>query len=275
MPWYENRSGEQLWYEDVGAGRPVVLLHGWCMSSAVWKFQYEGLAAAMRLLAPDLRGHGRSRQIAAGLTFNTFVNDLIDFCEVLKLGEVVLVGWSMGGQIALQACAEYPDRFAGLALVSATPCFTAADDFPFGLAANEAIGMRLKVQRNTRRALDGFYTRLFAAGELESHAGAAEIRQLLTDIATPETFAVLDALESLTLTDMRHLLSEISAPTLIINGAQDRICLPQASRYLKEHIDNAGQTVFSQCGHAPFLTYSRQFNGEISRFLRGVCEQNA
>lgn len=275
MPWYENRRGEELWYEDEGVGRPVVLVHGWCMSSAVWKYQFDGLAASMRLLAPDLRGHGRSRGIADGLSFDAFAEDLLDLFDALDLADAVVVGWSMGAQIALQACAELSSKLAGMALVSATPSFTASADFPYGLASNEADGMRVKVQRNTQRALDGFHTRLFAEHELESHSLAADIKRLLASIPSPDTAAVLGALDALAKTDMRHLLAAIAVPTLVINGGEDRICLPEASCYLKEHIPGAVQTVFKDSGHAPFLTRSDEFNAEIAGFTRSVREQNA
>lgn len=275
MPWYQNRIGEQLWYEDGGAGCPVVLLHGWCMSSAVWKYQFAGLAGSMRLLAPDLRGHGRSREISGGLDFDGFARDLADLFEALGLAKAILVGWSMGAQIALQAYAELSNRLAGLVLVSATPSFTASADFPHALAGKEASGMRLKVQRNTQRALNGFYSRLFAEGELEGHPSAAEITQQLSSITSPDTAAVLDALDALARTDMRHLLEAIAVPALILNGAEDRICLPEASSYLKAHISGAAQVVFPLCGHAPFLTQSDRFNAEITRFARSVREQNA
>ena len=272
MPWYESRSGNQLWYEERGEGAPIVLLHGWCMSSAVWKYQLEELAASYRVLAPDLRGHGRSRSPSEILDFGGFAVDLIDLFDFLGLSGVVLVGWSMGAQIALQACAGLSDRLAALVLVSATPCFTASADFPHALSDKEASGMRLKVQRNTRRALDGFYTRLFAEGELESHSRAAEITHLLSSIESPDTVAVLDSLDALTSADMRPLLAAITAPTLIVNGERDRICLPAASHYLKTHIQGAEQKVFPRCGHAPFLTYSDQFNAEIIRFIRSISE---
>lgn len=275
MPWYLNRRGEQLWYGEQGAGCPVVLLHGWCMSSEVWKYQFDALSSSMRLIAPDLRGHGRSRGVSSGLNFESFAADLVDLCAALDLTKVLLVGWSMGAQIALQSYARLTDRLTGMVLVSATPRFTASDDFPHALACNEANGMRLKVQRNAQRALEGFYSRLFAEGELDGHPSGAEIKQLLSSIPSPDTDAMLEALEALARGDMRDLLAAIAIPTLIMNGAQDRICLPQASHYLKEHIPGAGQIVFHDCGHAPFLTQSHQFNDGITGFARSVCEQNA
>lgn len=275
MPCHLNRRGESLWYEDEGAGFPVVLLHGWCMSSVVWKYQFDGLADSMRLLAPDLRGHGRSREISGHLDFDNLAEDLVDLLDCLDLSQVVLVGWSMGAQIALQSSAALSGRLAGIVLVSATPRFTASEDFPHALAANEAAGMRIKVQRNTQRALDGFYTRLFAEGELENQAFESEIKRLLSTIPLPDTATVLDALDALSRADMRHLLTAITIPTLIVNGAQDRICLPEASCYLKANISDAEQIVFPCCGHAPFLSYSHQFNTEIIRFTGSVSGQNA
>jgi len=275
MPWYLNRRGEEIWYEDAGSGLPVVLLHGWCMSSAVWKYQFDGLASSMRLLAPDLRGHGRSRAISSGLDFETFAEDLVDLFDALALAKAVLIGWSMGAQIAIKSSAELSGRLAGIVLLSATPCFTASADFPYGVAANEAGGMRLKVQRNTQRAVDGFYARLFASDELENSSSAAEIHQLLSTISPPETAAALAALDALAGTDLRHLLATITVPTLILNGALDKICLPQASYYLKTRIPHARQVLFRECGHALFLTRSDVFNTEIIEFVRSVSEHDA
>lgn len=275
MPWFENRRGEQLWYEDNGSGIPLVLLHGWCMSSAIWKYQFDALASSFRLIAPDLSGHGCSRGMHAKMDFDGFSEDLIDLFDTMEIKKAILVGWSMGGQIAIKTSLRLSDRLAGLVLVSSTPCFTASADFLFGLASNEATGMRLKLQRNQQRARDGFYTRLFADGELEENLLAADIRELLATIVLPDSKAALDALDSLASTDMRHLLAGVDVPTIVINGSEDRICLPDASRYLKEHIAGATQRVFDSCGHAPFLTQHTKFNNEIIEFAGRVCEQNA
>lgn len=282
MPWYPNRNGDRLWYEDAGDGCPIVLLHGWCMSSAVWKYQLGGLVApgfaplspSLRMLAPDLRGHGLSQPVSGRVDFTTLADDLIDLFDFLGLENAVLVGWSLGGQIALQAYEKLAKKCAGLVLVSATPRFTASDDFPYGLVRTEADGMRLKVQRSLERALGGFHSRLFVEGEFESAAVAAEVKLLIATLPLPDKKEVLEALEELTVADMRHCLASIMTPTLIVNGDQDRVCLPRASQYLKEHIGNAKQTIFLCCGHAPFLSRSHEFNAELVRFVRSVCETN-
>lgn len=275
MPWFENRRGERLWYTEQGTGYPVVLLHGWCMSSAVWKYQFDGLAASMRLIAVDLRGHGHSVDAEGYFDFNGFVTDLADLFDQLMLDGAVLLGWSMGGEVALQSCAELSNRLSGLALVCATPRFIASDDFPFAVSGDEAVGMASKVRRNIRRARDGFYTNLFARGEIDNHPAKAEIRQLLSEIPLPENSVALATLGALVGADMRGQLGNIRIPTLIMNGALDRICLPQASTYLKEHIHDAEQLVFPDSGHMPFLTRSGEFNAGIDRFVRRIREHNA
>jgi pimeloyl-[acyl-carrier protein] methyl ester esterase len=275
MPYFENSQHEALWYEDVGAGSPLVFLHGWCMSSAVWYDQVKVLAHDFRVITPDLRGHGRSRAVSTRLDFETFTCDLADLFSHLNLKRALLVGWSLGAQVALQACSCLDDRLAGVVLVSATPCFTATEDFSFGLMDKEVSGMRLKVERNLQRAMNGFNGRMFAAGELEDHAQAATIRSLLADIAPPDPGAARTALDTLAEADMRHLLTTIRLPVLILNGDCDRICLPEASNYLAGQISGAQQIIFTGCGHAFFMTHAEKFNLIIDRFARSVCEKYA
>ena len=275
MAWFTNRRGERLWYEDGGNGYPVVLIHGWCMSSAVWKYQYDELGAFCRVLAPDVRGHGSSRGSSGDVDFSHFAQDLVDLCEYLDLGGVVLVGWSMGAQIALQAYGALEKRLAGLVLVSATPRFTASEEFPFGLKITEAQGMKLKVQRHLERAVTGFHTRLFAEGELERHSSGGELQELLARIPLPDRATVLEGLDSLIGADMRGMLGNIDVPVLLITGDHDRICLPGASRFLKEQIKNSEIVTFADAGHVPFMTERGQFNRELSCFIRRVCEQKS
>lgn len=275
MPWFINRDGERLWYQEAGCGTPLVLLHGWCMSSAVWQGQFDGLAASFRLIAPDLRGHGRSRPVAGRCDFQTMAADLCDLLQFLDCDAALLLGWSLGAQVALQACHELADRLSGLVLVSATPCFTAREDYPFGLSPAEAAGMRLKVQRNLGRALSGFHARMFAEGEIETSAVGERVADILSTVVAPETPLALEALDALAEADMRPLLAGINLPTLLLHGDRDLICLPQASQYLSEVLKFARRTVFIGCGHAPFLTRPEQFNREIISFAGSIREQSA
>ena len=96
----EVEPGVRLSFEDIGAGRPVVLVHGWTMSHRVWNGTAARLAAGRRVVLPDLRGHGDSDKPAAGLGPERHAADLAALLEALDLRDVTLVGWSFGGMAA-------------------------------------------------------------------------------------------------------------------------------------------------------------------------------
>ncbi|MBI2354888.1 MAG: alpha/beta fold hydrolase [Deltaproteobacteria bacterium] len=272
MPWYANANGERLWYEERGRGPVIVLLHGWCMSSAVWRFQLEGMSDSFRVIVPDLAGHGRSGQ-SGGCGFQALSADIAALFRHLDLAGALLAGWSLGAQVALQAFAQLRERLSGLALISATPRFVAATDFPWALAGVEAVGMGVKLRRNTARARAGFSARMFASGEVDDPALADRIRALLAGIPCPETEVALQSLNALAEADLRDLLPAIDLPTLIINGDRDVICLPGASDYMAQRIASCHHVVLHGCGHAPFLTRSREFDASLADFSRRVHDQ--
>ncbi len=271
MAWYENANNERLWYEDRGTGPVIVVLHGWCMSSAIWRLRMETLSPWFRVIAPDLAGHGRSAQSSGGYGFANFAADLTVLFRHLDLRDVVLAGWSLGAQVALQAFELLRERLTGLVLISATPRFIATEDFPWGLASVEADGMALKLRRNAARALEGFRTRMFAPGECDDPAVAASIHDLLAAVPVPETGVALQSLHSLGQADMRHLVPAIDRPALIVSGDRDVICLPGASAFLERQIPSSQRVVMPGCGHAPFLTRGREFDDCLLEFSRRVC----
>lgn len=270
MPWYSNRHGDSLWYEERGSGPAIVLIHGWCMSSAVWQFQLESLSRSFRVIAPDLRGHGRSAPSSYGSGIDAYVADIAELYQQLGLGDTLLVGWSLGAQIALQSFALLREKVGGLGLISGTPCFTAKADFPCALGAIEADGMAVKLRRNTARALEGFVGRMFAAEELDNPALSAQINDLLAAIPVPETSVALQGLQALVEADMRSILPCIDVPVLVINGDRDVICLPGASDYMAQIIVNCQHVVMPGGGHAPFLARSRAFDDALTDFRRRI-----
>lgn len=260
-----------LWYEELGGGRPILFVHGWCMSSAIWGLQREPVANEYRFIAVDLRGHGRSEVSHDGIKgFAGYAEDIVRVVEELDLNELVVVGWSLGAQATLAAYPFLKDRLAGLVLVGATPRFSAAAHFPFGLAPKEAEGMRIKVRRNLGRALEGFHRNLFADDELHDSATAEQVERLLATIVTPLPEVALEGLEALMEEEVMNQAREIVCPVLVVHGDQDRVCLPAASVWLEQAIVGSRRTTYNGCGHAPFLSRSAQFNQELISFVRGL-----
>lgn len=262
MPWFENEAGMRLWYEEYGSGTPLVLIHGWCMSSAVWELQREILADSFRVIMLDLPGHGNSPAHTDGFHIKGCAEDITGLIDHLGICDAIIAGWSLGALIAIESCLLSKARLSGLVLISGSPRFVHSPDFPYGLSRMEVDGMAKKVHRNIGRALNGFIARMFAPAEADS----AIVHRVLSFVPMPTADVALQALEALVAADMRNHLSQIACPTLILYGDADVICLPGASEYMSEKIVKSQRIVFSGCGHVPFLTQSRKFNACLEDF---------
>jgi pimeloyl-[acyl-carrier protein] methyl ester esterase len=257
-----------LYYQEAGQGRPVLFVHGWCMSSAVWGLQREVTAEHHRFLAIDLRGHGQSGFPETGAGgFAGYAEDIVRLVEQLDLQDMVAVGWSLGAQVLLKAWPHLHERLAGLVLVGATPRFSAAPHFPYGLPPKEAEGMRLKVRRSLERALEGFHRTLFVEHELDDPVIAQQVAEQLGQIVMPQSAAALAGLEALMEEELMEEALQVACPTLLLHGDQDRVCLPEASVWLQQAIPGSCRKVYSGCGHAPFLSNPGQFNRDLITFV--------
>lgn len=268
MPFLETREGVRLHYRTIGAGPPLVFIHGWAMSGEVWRFQ-ERLADGCQVIIPDLRGHGRSSAPGSGYSFENFADDLVELFTALRLDKAILVGWSMGAQVALQASPLLRERLAALVLVSGTPRFTAGEDFPHGLPPAEAKGLGLLLKRDFQNAVGGFFGRMFTEGELlPGSAGRMVEQNIMAEL--PARHATQEALASLARADLRNVLPFVDLPVLLIHGSADTICLPAAARYMAELLPHAGLEMMEGVGHAPFLSRPADFSLILRKFLDGI-----
>src|SRR5690242_20114723 len=145
MPRLTTAPGVALYYSEAGSGRPIVLVHGWAMSSSAFAPVVASLGAGTRIITIDLRGHGSSPAAAGRQSLAEHARDLEMLFEALDLHDAVLVGWSMGGQIALEAWPALAGRVAGVALIGVTPRVTSAPGWEHGLprASVEALAARV------------------------------------------------------------------------------------------------------------------------------------
>ncbi|HEY5976162.1 MAG TPA: alpha/beta hydrolase, partial [Geobacteraceae bacterium] len=266
MPTLTTSAGAVLHYTDTSAGLPVIFLHGWLMSGKVWHYQ-QPLADRYRLIALDLRGHGESTG-PDGYALADFAADLVALVDQLSLPRVVVVGWSLGAQVALQAASLLGGRLAGLVLIGATPRFSAGDGFEHGLPPSEARGMGLRLKRQFLRTAGEFFTGMFAPAELDGRQRQAIARQVVGRL--PEPPAALAALGTLASADLRPLLPCVHQPVLLIHGTADTICLAAAPRYLAGQLPAARLQLMRGLGHAPFLSRPEQVNQLLGDFLESL-----
>src|SRR5215207_6111805 len=135
MKFIKTGDGTRLFYQDWGAGRPVVLVHGWCINSDSWEYVMNELPhSGLRCVAYDQRGCGRSGRPWAGYNYDTLADDLQALLEHLDLREATLVGHSMGcGVVAHHLTRHGASRVARAALVATTPFIARAADNPEGV----------------------------------------------------------------------------------------------------------------------------------------------
>jgi non-heme chloroperoxidase len=269
MPIFETSEGVTIHYAEAGAGRPLVFIHGWSMSGMVWRFQRE-LSSSFRLIAMDLRGHGQSTAPADGYAVEDFAGDLAAMFTRLDLTEAILVGWSMGVQVVLQAFPLLRSRLLGLVLVAGTPKFSANGDYPHGLPANEVKGMGLRLKRDYQKTMGDFFRGMFADGELDREQYQKIVHEIVLGGRTPEPEVARRSLQPLASADLRAVLPRIDLPVLLMHGSADAICLPAASRYMMEQMPNARLEVFEGVGHAPFLSRPAEFNRHLKGFAEGI-----
>lgn len=267
MPFMETSAGVNIFYEEAGEGRPLVMLHGWGGSGRLWRFQQE-LAGNFRLVVPDLRGHGRSSAPSESFTLDDLVNDIVSLFERLNLRDATLLGWSLGSQVALAAVARLRKRLYALVLVGATARFISTEGYPHGLPAKEVRGMAVRLKRDYERTMGEFFRSMFAEGELTSEQEGHIGRDILAEGQLPSPEAAHAALAVLVSTDLRERLPDIDCPVLIIHGSTDIICPPGSARYLSERLPNARLVEFAGVGHAPSLSRPDQFNAVLREFIR-------
>ena len=265
MPIAETPAGVSLHYEESGNGRPVVFLHGWAMSSRAWRFQQQ-LAEGCRLILLDQRGHGQSSP-AAGYTVEDFAGDLAAFFEQMALEDAVLVSWSMGVQVALQAFPAIKSRLSALVMVGGTPRFTTTDDYPHGQSPLEVKGLGLRLRRDYQTTMGAFFKSMFAEGELDSAQYQRIVHEIVMGGRSPDPEAARQSLLILSATDLRRALPSMDRPVLLIHGELDTICPAAASVYMAERLPMASLKLMQGCGHAPFMTRPEQFNDLVRAFL--------
>jgi pimeloyl-[acyl-carrier protein] methyl ester esterase len=252
MPSVLTPSGAALHVEEAGSGRPLVLLHGWSFSSAALLGPLAPLAARARLVAPDLRGHGRSGG-AGPFCLDDLAADVLQVFTALDLRGAVLAGWSLGAIVALAALPALEGRVSALALVAGTPCFTVREGWPHGLADRTVEAVAAQVRRDPGRAVGRFFEGMFAPGELDA-PGRARADASRAGAPVPPAASLLAALDVLRTADVRAALHAAATPTLVLHGDADPVCPPGAAHALAGAIPRARLLLVPGAGHAPFLS---------------------
>ncbi|WP_326949235.1 alpha/beta hydrolase [Amycolatopsis sp. NBC_01307] len=273
---HENSAPINLYYEDHGTGKPVVLIHGWPLSGRSWEAQVPVLVdAGYRVITYDRRGFGRSSQPWGGYDYDTFAADLETLLTHLDLREVTLVGFSMGGGEVVRHLATHgAGRVAKAVLAAAVPPYLyKSDDNPDGGLDDATIGQFEAGVRGDRLAfLKQFTTDFFSAnGKLLVSEDQRAYAQEIAAFASPK--GTLDCIAAFGRTDFRADIAKIGVPTLVIHGDADAIVPFEVSgKRSAESIEDSELVVIKGGPHAINASHAQEFNDALLAFLaRGTA----
>ena len=266
----ENSAPIELYYEDHGAGRPVVLIHAYPLDSQSWEKQERALlTAGYRVISYDRRGFGRSDRPTVGYDYDTFAADLKALVDELDLREVSLVGFSMGtGEVARYLSAYGSDRIAKAAFLGPLqPYLRKTEDNPSG-AAPEFDGMRSQAEGDRFAWLDGFFENYYNLDEnLGSRISEAAVRGSWATAAQVSWYAASACVDTW-LTDFRGDIGKIDVPALILHGTADRILpIDATARELRKRLSDADYVEIDGAPHGLLWTHAEEVNAALLTFL--------
>jgi pimeloyl-ACP methyl ester carboxylesterase len=261
----------ELYYEDHGSGKPVVLIHGWPLSGRSWENQVPALVSAgYRVITYDRRGFGWSSQPWSGYDYDTLAADLAALLQHLDVKAATLVGFSMGGGEVARYIAKYgTGRVAKAVFAGAVPPYLyKSQDNPEGGLDEAAIAQfQGGVKKDRLVFLDGFTTGFFSAGGklLVSEQQRLYARDIAA-FASPK--GTLDCIAAFGRTDFRADLKKINIPTLVIHGDSDGIVPFAVSGKRTHEAIKGSQVVLIKGGpHGFNATHAEQFNKALIEFL--------
>jgi len=240
---------------------PIVLLHGWGLSSAVWAPLTAQLSPQLALHAPDLPGHGDAP--VAGDTLADWADALL---PALPDGATV-VGWSLGAQFALHLAAHAPRKVARLVLIAASPRFVQGDDWPNAMPVDTLTEFRRSFDLDPAATQRRFIA-LQALGDAARREVSATLTAALTPADASHQRALATGLRLLADTDLRPLVGHIAQPVRLLHGSADTLMPVAAAEWLADQLPNGRLSVFQHSGHAPFASRPADCATLIESFIR-------
>lgn len=251
-----------------GRGRPVLLVHGWTMSSRFWRRQLP-LSDHCQLITMDLRGHGRSPAVLRGNTMSRYARDVRDVIRALRLKNVFLAGWSLGGSVVMDYWKQYgADRVSALGVIESSPAPLAEAPWNVhryhGKTMDEIRPHLAAMTKNRERHGTLFINSMFLDGNAPSHA----MKWMLNEHLAVSDETALSIYEDYLQQDYTGVLATVTVPTIAIYGRSKNMCFgPSTGRFVAGSIPNSRFVILEKSGHMPFYEEPEEFNTAIMSFL--------
>ncbi len=272
MPYLQTKDKTAIYYYDWGTGAPVVLIHGWPLTSASWEGQARVLAEnGYRVIAYDRRGFGRSDWAGTGYEYNTLASDLNDLMQALDLRDATLVGFSMGGGEVARYLKTYGSaRVSKAVLVSAvTPYLLKTDDNPEGLPKETFDKIVENLEKDRFDFLKTFGKMFYGYGVISHPVSEAVLEFSGAMAMTGSPLATINLVRAWSETDFRDDLGTITVPTLVIHGTSDHtVPIDNSARRTVQLLKHGELIEYDGEPHGLNATAAKRLNDDLLAFLR-------
>ena len=268
----KTKDGCTLYVKDWGQGRPVILLHGWPLSSDSFDDLSMAIAnAGMRAVAYDRRGFGRSDQPWDGYDYDTLTDDLAAVIEATGASNASLLGFSMGGG----EVARYMSRYGGkniaqaILIASVVPYMLKTADNPHGTDKDTFDTMTQGMKQDRAKFWSGFFKQFYGVG-MVSHPVSEEVLEWSRDVAMQASLkATLGCAAAFATTDFRPDLAAFQVPTLIIHGTGDKtVPIDAAGRAAAARIAGSQLLEYDGGPHGLFASHKQRLTEDVLSFLQ-------
>lgn len=266
-----NSAPVKIFYQDLGQGKPVVLIHGWPITSDSWEYQLNELPAhGLRVIAYDRRGFGKSDKPWGNYDYDTLASDLNALLEELDLHEVTLVGFSMGGGEVIRYLTNYgSSRIAKIALVSSIiPFILKTDDNPEGVPQAQFDEFEEQLRDDRPKFLATFGKQFYGDSLLSPSVSSQMLDWTQMMALTGSGKATLECLKAFSTTDFRSELSAVKIPALIIHGDDDKtVPIKTAGEQAARLLPDADFKVYDGAPHGLLITEKEKLTADLINFI--------
>jgi non-heme chloroperoxidase len=274
----ENSGNVELYYEDHGSGKPVVLIHGYPLSGASWEKQVPVLLdAGHRVITYDRRGFGRSSQPTDGYNYDTFAEDLHKLIMHLKLQDFTPVGFSMGGGEIARYFGKYGSKGVSKAVImgGVPPFLLKTEDNPEGVDGSVFEGIKKAVAADRYAFFTEFYKNFYNTDHLLGKRVSEEVVRASWNLSAGASATASLACVPTWQEDFRKDLERVDVPTLVIHGDEDRIVpLTASGARTAKMIKGARLHVVKGGPHCITWTHAEEVNAQLLSFLGEKAQAN-
>jgi pimeloyl-ACP methyl ester carboxylesterase len=247
-------------YEMVGEGTPLVFIHQAATDQRIWHHQQAYFHSRYRVITIDVLGHGRVAWPPQELSIQQAALRTRQLLEQLKTGPAFVIGVSMGAAVAMRIAFDAPVLVRGLGLVS-----------PWNYASGDLQGLINRLFRLAEARDMGGHAELFLRYVSPATSGvdhSPELERLRTLILQQDAWAIAYTWVACLACDLRHALSQITAPSLVIAGLKDLFAPPYLARGVAEGLAEVELEIWEETGHFPFLEDPDRFNRRLEAFIQ-------